>query len=58
MIRFTKHSKARMRQRGVAKDWYCKVGRSVAIVTDDGVVRTSTVLWKSGHGGRPYRNHF
>jgi hypothetical protein len=47
-----------MAHQGVSKDWCRKVGRLVAVVTDDGVVRTCAVIWKSGRDGRRYRRRF
>jgi hypothetical protein len=47
-----------MADQGVPKDWCRKVGRLVAVVTDDGVVRTCAIIWKSGRDGRRYRHQF
>jgi hypothetical protein len=43
---------------GVPKDWCRKVGRLAAVVTDDGVLKTCAVIWKSGRDGRRYRHRF
>ena len=47
-----------MADQGLPKNWCRKARYLAAVVTDDGVVKTCAVIWKSGRAGRRYRHRF